>query len=152
MASPAVIQNQNPDTALTTAETQQIVVDPQEWTTSFAKKIALQDFQTSETFRGQNHDRRFRESDRLLTGWRAQRNWEGTRIPRSNVPIYIGLQEIEVLLPRVLSVIFSDSPPFEFMPEPGSPLGAAYAVKNLSLIHISEPTRLLSISYAVFCL
>src|SRR5678815_1728250 len=26
------------------------------------------------------------------------------------------------------------------------------AVKHLSLIHISEPTRLLSISYAVFCL
>src|SRR5678815_1353527 len=26
------------------------------------------------------------------------------------------------------------------------------AVKKLSLIHISEPTRLLSISYAVFCL
>ena len=25
-------------------------------------------------------------------------------------------------------------------------------VKELSLIHISEPTRLLSISYAVFCL
>src|SRR5678816_4733143 len=29
------------------------------------------------------------------------------------------------------------------------PLSAAY---ELSLIHISEPTRLLSISYAVFCL
>src|SRR5678815_4689726 len=28
----------------------------------------------------------------------------------------------------------------------------AYAPVNLSLIHISEPTRLLSISYAVFCL
>eukprot|EP00658_Telonema_sp_P-2_P020597 TRINITY_DN18158_c0_g1_i1.p1 TRINITY_DN18158_c0_g1~~TRINITY_DN18158_c0_g1_i1.p1 ORF type:complete len:101 (+),score=6.18 TRINITY_DN18158_c0_g1_i1:192-494(+) len=27
-----------------------------------------------------------------------------------------------------------------------------YSVKALSLIHISEPTRLLSISYAVFCL
>src|SRR5678815_5437563 len=27
-----------------------------------------------------------------------------------------------------------------------------YAVYRLSLIHISEPTRLLSISYAVFCL
>eukprot|EP00658_Telonema_sp_P-2_P057517 TRINITY_DN45969_c0_g1_i1.p1 TRINITY_DN45969_c0_g1~~TRINITY_DN45969_c0_g1_i1.p1 ORF type:complete len:136 (+),score=26.41 TRINITY_DN45969_c0_g1_i1:127-534(+) len=26
------------------------------------------------------------------------------------------------------------------------------AISNLSLIHISEPTRLLSISYAVFCL
>eukprot|EP00658_Telonema_sp_P-2_P079341 TRINITY_DN7634_c0_g1_i12.p1 TRINITY_DN7634_c0_g1~~TRINITY_DN7634_c0_g1_i12.p1 ORF type:complete len:121 (+),score=22.48 TRINITY_DN7634_c0_g1_i12:200-562(+) len=30
--------------------------------------------------------------------------------------------------------------------------GLARAVRNLSLIHISEPTRLLSISYAVFCL
>src|SRR5678815_1188263 len=29
---------------------------------------------------------------------------------------------------------------------------AAVPVKKLSLIHISEPTRLLSISYAVFCL
>eukprot|EP00658_Telonema_sp_P-2_P021148 TRINITY_DN18401_c0_g1_i2.p1 TRINITY_DN18401_c0_g1~~TRINITY_DN18401_c0_g1_i2.p1 ORF type:complete len:171 (-),score=56.05 TRINITY_DN18401_c0_g1_i2:73-585(-) len=29
---------------------------------------------------------------------------------------------------------------------------AAQHVKDLSLIHISEPTRLLSISYAVFCL
>src|SRR5678815_3101428 len=28
----------------------------------------------------------------------------------------------------------------------------AFALENLSLIHISEPTRLLSISYAVFCL
>ena len=27
-----------------------------------------------------------------------------------------------------------------------------YSLMNLSLIHISEPTRLLSISYAVFCL
>src|SRR5678815_3737189 len=30
--------------------------------------------------------------------------------------------------------------------------GPVEAVMNLSLIHISEPTRLLSISYAVFCL
>ena len=28
----------------------------------------------------------------------------------------------------------------------------SYAYTHLSLIHISEPTRLLSISYAVFCL
>src|SRR5674536_390133 len=33
---------------------------------------------------------------------------------------------------------------FKFLP--------AFIVLNLSLIHISEPTRLLSISYAVFCL
>src|SRR5678815_4591159 len=31
-------------------------------------------------------------------------------------------------------------------------IGEGYLLNNLSLIHISEPTRLLSISYAVFCL
>ena len=31
-------------------------------------------------------------------------------------------------------------------------IGKVYPQYNLSLIHISEPTRLLSISYAVFCL
>src|SRR5678815_4014141 len=30
--------------------------------------------------------------------------------------------------------------------------GTHYQARELSLIHISEPTRLLSISYAVFCL
>src|SRR5678815_3017133 len=34
---------------------------------------------------------------------------------------------------------------WEFVPDSSS-------IPNLSLIHISEPTRLLSISYAVFCL
>src|SRR5678816_345163 len=33
-----------------------------------------------------------------------------------------------------------------------SRMSLVLAPKNLSLIHISEPTRLLSISYAVFCL
>ena len=129
MSSTPILQN--PTTALTPQERTTIITDPQEWPDAFARKVALQDFQRMETFRSQNHDRRFRESDRLLTGWRPQRFWEGTRLPRSNVPVYIAWQEIEVLLPRVLQVIFSDNPPFEFMPEPGSPLAAAYAVKNL---------------------
>eukprot|EP00658_Telonema_sp_P-2_P073626 TRINITY_DN62723_c0_g1_i1.p1 TRINITY_DN62723_c0_g1~~TRINITY_DN62723_c0_g1_i1.p1 ORF type:complete len:182 (-),score=25.51 TRINITY_DN62723_c0_g1_i1:36-581(-) len=34
----------------------------------------------------------------------------------------------------------------------GAPTISAHCFQSLSLIHISEPTRLLSISYAVFCL
>src|SRR5678815_439093 len=42
---------------------------------------------------------------------------------------------------------------FHAMPEMTGPSGQPVgAVQGLSLIHISEPTRLLSISYAVFCL
>src|SRR5678815_2502883 len=40
--------------------------------------------------------------------------------------------------------------PTDFVPE--TPRVVCCGVSNLSLIHISEPTRLLSISYAVFCL
>src|SRR5678815_6049487 len=36
--------------------------------------------------------------------------------------------------------------------DPGFAKAAAGVLLDLSLIHISEPTRLLSISYAVFCL
>jgi len=145
MSSPAVTQN--PDTSLTEQQRTTVIVDPAEWPDDFARNVALQDFKRAETFRAQNHDRRFRESDRLLTGWRAQRLWEGTRIPRSNVPIYIAMEQIEVLLPRVLSVIFSDNPPFEFMPEPGSPIEAAFAVKNLlasQLRDIGKPGQFLT--------
>eukprot|EP00658_Telonema_sp_P-2_P043057 TRINITY_DN31012_c0_g2_i2.p1 TRINITY_DN31012_c0_g2~~TRINITY_DN31012_c0_g2_i2.p1 ORF type:complete len:195 (-),score=75.57 TRINITY_DN31012_c0_g2_i2:50-634(-) len=44
---------------------------------------------------------------------------------------------------------FSGQGPLGFVGKPGALLGVGI---DLSLIHISEPTRLLSISYAVFCL
>ena len=40
----------------------------------------------------------------------------------------------------------------EFLAPEGTYIFCAGAPGDLSLIHISEPTRLLSISYAVFCL
>ena len=37
-------------------------------------------------------------------------------------------------------------------PQDEEELVPGYGLQDLSLIHISEPTRLLSISYAVFCM
>lgn len=119
------------NTSLTTQEASTITPVNTQWTADFAKKIALADFNKAATFRNQNHDRRFRESNRLLTGWTEKKTWEGTRIPRSALPVYIALQEIQVLLPRVLSVIFDDPTPFEAYPLPGSTLAQALAVKSL---------------------
>ena len=119
------------NTSLTTKEATTITPVNTQWDTAFAKKIALADFNKAATFRNQNHDRRFRESNRLLTGWTEKKVWEGTRIPRSALPVYIALQEIQVLLPRVLSVIFDDPTPFEAFPQPGSTLEQALAVKAL---------------------
>ncbi len=128
--APAILQITG-NTSLTTKEANTVTPQNTQWTGDFAKKIALADFRKAETFRNQNHDRRFRESNRLLTGWTEKKVWEGTRIPRSALPVYIALQEIQVLLPRVLSVIFDDPTPFEAFPEPGSTLEQALAVKAL---------------------
>lgn len=144
--APATIQITG-NTSLTTQEATTITPANQPWNDAFAKKIALADFQKAATYRNQNHDRRFRESNRLITGWTEKKTWEGTRIPRSALPVYIALQEIQVLLPRVLSVIFDDPEPFEAFPEPGSTLEQAIAVKNLlgsQLRDIGKPGQFLT--------
>src|ERR1700756_2006412 len=107
MATPAAATiNVTGNTSLTTQEQNTITPVNQPWTDDFAKKIALADFRKAENYRNQNHDRRFRESSRLITGWTDKKVWEGTRIPRSALPVYSALQEIQVLFPRGLSVIF----------------------------------------------
>ena len=126
------------DTSLTTQETTTITPESGQWTDHFAKTIARQDFLKAESFRANNHDRRFRESNRLITGWVEKKNWEGTRVPRSALPIFIALQEIQVLLPRVLAAIFDDPTPFECFPEMGSTLEQAYAVKRLLTSQIRD--------------
>src|SRR5678816_2708478 len=56
----------------------------------------------------------------------------------------------DIELPAATS-FFSFSSPFSPIPNVTTD-GIALDYRHLSLIHISEPTRLLSISYAVFCL
>lgn len=117
--------------ALTQQQQNTIVTDPQEWSDDFALKTTVRDFQTWENYRGYNHDRRFREAERLLTGWVEKKFWEGTKVQRSSLPVFIALQEIEVLQSRIIDQIFSDDPPFAVMPEPGTILAQAFAVRNL---------------------
>ena len=117
--------------ALTTQEQTTIQVDPQEWNDSFALKVAVRDFEQWERYRAYNHDRRFREAERLLSGWVEKKFWEGTKVQRSAVPVFIALQEIEVLQSRLIDQIFSDEPPFAVSPEPGTTLAQAFAVRDL---------------------
>lgn len=117
--------------ALTEQEQKTIVTDPQEWTDHFAKTVVIRDFQAWEQYRAYNHDRRFREAERLITGFVQKKFWEGTKVERSSIPVFIALQEIEVLQSRLIDQIFSDETPFDVSPEPGTILAQAQAVKNL---------------------
>jgi hypothetical protein len=102
-----------------------------DWDNKRALEIAKSDFEYDERFRLANHDRRFVESDRLYLGWVQRKNWDGTKIPRSAVPIFLAYQQIEALIPHVIAAIFGQDIPFDVEPTGGSLPAQARAVREL---------------------
>jgi len=94
-----------------TLEQQQRTVAPTEmWTDFQAKNIALASFQRMEGWRSSNHDWRFRTSDRLYLAYREKQTWEGTKMPRSSISIFLALEQIQSLMPSVVNALFSRWP------------------------------------------
>eukprot|EP00658_Telonema_sp_P-2_P060285 TRINITY_DN49239_c0_g1_i1.p1 TRINITY_DN49239_c0_g1~~TRINITY_DN49239_c0_g1_i1.p1 ORF type:complete len:111 (-),score=15.44 TRINITY_DN49239_c0_g1_i1:53-385(-) len=77
-------------------------------------------------------------TERLGTGQSTAQQYSNTLLYERQLELVSTvLNDVDTLCHRVKHHCFSD---------------VDRVVYNLSLIHISEPTRLLSISYAVFCL
>ena len=120
------------------------------WDDNYAAKIATGDFQKAEAYRSINHDWRFRVSDQMYLAWTQRKTWEGTKIPRSSVGIFLALEQIEALLPNVVLSLFPDNNrlPFDVEPEPGSSVQQAQAVGDLiswQLQDLGEPGRFLTL-------
>src|SRR5690349_5624891 len=99
--------NVDPGRAVLTAEERENPKLPtDQWSDTYAKNIALGDFQKAEGYRTTNHDWRFRISDQLYLAWTQRKTWEGTKIPRSSVGIFLALEQIEALLPNVVLSLF----------------------------------------------
>ncbi len=103
------------------------------WSDTYAAKIALGDFKKAEAYRTINHDWRFKVSDQLYLAWTQRKTWEGTKIPRSSIGIFLALEQIEALLPSVVLSLFPDNNrlPFDVEPEPGSTIDQANSVRDL---------------------
>lgn len=87
------------------------------WSDAQALKIAKSDFQQAETFRQQNIEPRWREADRTYLAWTGGgRCWDGTRIPRANMQVFLAYQQIEVLMPQVMDAIFGQDLTFNVAP------------------------------------
>ncbi len=96
------------------SQSEQAIKEPTEpWGDAMAVKIAVADFNAAERYRNQNHDWRWRIADELYLAWTAQKYWEGTKIPRASIPVFLAFQQIESLLPKLMSAIFSSDPWFE---------------------------------------
>lgn len=152
-ATPATNAPSNVDAGratLTTEERENPKLPTEKWTDTYAKNIALGDFQKAESYRTVNHDWRFRISDQLYLAWTQRKTWEGTKIPRSSVGIFLALEQIEALLPTVVLSLFPDNNrlPFDVEPEPSSNPAQASAVRDLiswQLQDLGEPGKYLSL-------
>jgi hypothetical protein len=103
------------------------------WSDTYAAKIAMEDFKKMEAYRSQNHDWRFKTSDQLYLAYAQRKTWEGTKIPRSSLGIFIALEQIEAMLPVAIGALFPDNCrlPFEAEPNPGTTQAQAQAVEDL---------------------
>lgn len=123
--------------AITQEEKEKVIAPSEKWSDDYAGKIALADFQKMENYRTQNHDWRFRNADELYAAWVGTKYWEGTRVPRSSLGIYVCFEQIESLLPNIVKAIFASYPPFDTSPEPNTSYAESQQVENL-LLHQLE--------------
>lgn len=149
-AAPTNIPNGPGIPSMTTEERETPKGPAEPWSDTYAAQIAIGDFKKAESYRTINHDWRFRVSDQLYLAWKQRNTWEGTKIPRSSIGIFLALEQIEALLPNVILSLFPDNNrlPFDVEPQPGTSTLQAQAVRDLlswQLQDIGEPGRYLSL-------
>lgn len=117
---------------------QDMVAPTEDWSNERAATVALQDFLKAEAYRTQNHDRRFKMDYQLYTGWRQRKTWEGTRIPRASLPVFLVNEQIESTLPQWIDALLGDPNFFECFPLPGTGMEQAMAVKQLIVSQLRD--------------
>jgi hypothetical protein len=124
--------------ALSEQEKQVIPTPDQMWSDSRAHAIALADFSKAETYRARSHDRRYKVSEELWLAWRQPKVWEGTRIPRASMGVFLALEQIMALVPRVTAALFGDDRFFEVRPWQDATLSQAQAVYQLLRYQLAD--------------
>lgn len=118
---------------LTDAEEKRVHAPDEFWRRTFAGKIVLRDFEEASRYRSANHDWRWRNAHDLYIAHVKQKVWEGTRMPRSSLGIFLAFQQIESFIPRAISAIFSNDPWFDMVGQLGTSPEAAEKVRNVVL-------------------
>lgn len=115
-----------------------VLVPSDQFTDDIALKRVKADYDSAETFRRRNHDWRFANADARFLGWKPQKYWEGTKIPRSSLSTYLTMEQVESMLPKVISMLFGESYWFDARPYPSTHMDEARAVQELILAQLRE--------------
>jgi hypothetical protein len=120
-----------PDPQRSAEEQRRVIPALEPWDDRSALDIVLRDFREAETYRFQNHDRRFKAADEVYLAWVAKKTWEDTKIPRASLPVFLALSQVQALKPALLDALFSDDPPFGTLPHGDTTWQQAVTVQEL---------------------
>lgn len=122
-----------------------------DWTEANALRIVRSDFAYAEAYRTHAHDWRYRNAMELYLAWAGQRYWDGTRVPRSSLGIYVTFEQIESMLPKIVRAI-CDPDTYEFYAEDpdNAQLWKELIIKQLKEAKYREQIRLCAKSSLVY--
>lgn len=84
---------------------------------ALALTLVNKTFSVYETFRSQNHDRRWNAHDALYFGWVPPRTWDGTSVPRASLGMPIVFDQLEAALPPITEALFGGDEWFQVVSE-----------------------------------
>lgn len=82
-----------------------ILSESDKWTDSYALSVVRSDWAYAESYRVNAHDWRYRNASELYLAWASQRYWDGTRVPRSSLGMYVVFEQVEAMLPKIVSAV-----------------------------------------------
>lgn len=107
------------------------------WSDDYARRIVRTDFAYAESYRTNAHDWRYRNASELYLAWAGQRYWEGTRIPRSSLGIFVVFEQVESMLPKIVGSL-CDSEGYNFYARRSDQDDAALAWRRLVLGQLDD--------------
>lgn len=121
------------------AEQQNALVLPETpWSPQLALNYVRDWFNRAEQWRIQNYDRSLRRNDDTYYAVTKIKTWEGTRIPRASMPIWMAQRHVQAIHSHVIQALFSDDYPFEALPEYGTTMQQAIAVREVIRCYLQD--------------
>lgn len=112
----------------------------QSLTDAYALALVNQTFWQFETFRSQNHDRRWNTHDSLYVGFQQQKVWDGTNVARASFRNQIVFDQVESALPIINQTLFGNPEWFQVEALPGTDVQDAKKVQEAMSYIFDHPT------------
>lgn len=121
------------------------------WSDERALQIVRTDFAYAEAYRTHAHDWRYRSAAELYLAWVGQRYWDGTRVPRSSVPVFVIFEQVESMLPKLVDSL-CDPESYEFQADDAdnAMLWKQLIVEQLEEVYYREQIRLATKSSLIY--